>query len=150
MSHKLAGKVALVTGGTSGIGLATANRFVAEGAHIFITGRRQTELDAAPSPKYHWGQKQEHGVVHPNVGVTLNQRRWQSVDSSSLHKPYSLLADGILANLGKSGFITSHGWAIAHQNWLYRTFVTNITAQTATRERYFHPSSPPKYPTSQY
>ncbi len=44
---KLEGKVALVTGGTSGIGLATTKRFVAEGAHVFITGRRQTELDAA-------------------------------------------------------------------------------------------------------
>ncbi len=47
MLHKLSGKVALVTGGTSGIGLATAKRFLAEGAYIFITGRRQTELDAA-------------------------------------------------------------------------------------------------------
>ena len=47
MSQKLSDKVALVTGGTSGIGLATAKRFVAEGAYVFITGRRQTELDAA-------------------------------------------------------------------------------------------------------
>jgi NAD(P)-dependent dehydrogenase (short-subunit alcohol dehydrogenase family) len=47
MSQKLSGKVALVTGGTTGIGLATAKRFVAEGAYVFITGRRQTELDAA-------------------------------------------------------------------------------------------------------
>jgi NAD(P)-dependent dehydrogenase (short-subunit alcohol dehydrogenase family) len=44
---KLEGKVAVLTGGNSGIGLATAQRFVAEGAYVFITGRRQNELDAA-------------------------------------------------------------------------------------------------------
>jgi NAD(P)-dependent dehydrogenase (short-subunit alcohol dehydrogenase family) len=47
MSKKLEGKVAVVTGGNSGIGLATAQRFADEGAHVFITGRRQGELDAA-------------------------------------------------------------------------------------------------------
>ena len=44
---KLEGKVAVVTGGSTGIGLATAQRFVAEGAQVFITGRRQAELDKA-------------------------------------------------------------------------------------------------------
>jgi NAD(P)-dependent dehydrogenase (short-subunit alcohol dehydrogenase family) len=44
---QLSNKTALVTGGTSGIGLATARRFADEGAHVFITGRRQAELDAA-------------------------------------------------------------------------------------------------------
>jgi NAD(P)-dependent dehydrogenase (short-subunit alcohol dehydrogenase family) len=44
---KLEGKIALVTGGNSGIGLATAKRFVNEGAYVFITGRREPELAAA-------------------------------------------------------------------------------------------------------
>ena len=47
MAGKLEGKIALVTGGSSGIGLATAQRFVKEGAFVYITGRRQAELDKA-------------------------------------------------------------------------------------------------------
>jgi NAD(P)-dependent dehydrogenase (short-subunit alcohol dehydrogenase family) len=44
---KLEEKIALITGGNSGIGLATAKRFVNEGAYVFITGRREPELAAA-------------------------------------------------------------------------------------------------------
>jgi NAD(P)-dependent dehydrogenase (short-subunit alcohol dehydrogenase family) len=45
--ERLKDKVAVITGGNSGMGLATAQRFVAEGAYVFITGRRQSELDSA-------------------------------------------------------------------------------------------------------
>src|ERR1700692_2862335 len=46
-TKKLQGKVAVITGGTTGIGLAAAKLFVKEGAYVFITGRRQKELDEA-------------------------------------------------------------------------------------------------------
>ena len=47
ITKRLDGKIAVITGGNSGMGLATAQRFVQEGAYVFITGRRQNELDKA-------------------------------------------------------------------------------------------------------
>jgi NAD(P)-dependent dehydrogenase (short-subunit alcohol dehydrogenase family) len=52
---KLEGKVAVITGGNSGIGLAIAQRFATEGAYIFITGRRQSELCSSEADR----QKQQ-------------------------------------------------------------------------------------------
>jgi NAD(P)-dependent dehydrogenase (short-subunit alcohol dehydrogenase family) len=88
---KLEGKVSVITGGSSGIGLATARRFVAEGAYVYIIGRRQSELDAAVRQigknvtavqgdvsqladldRLYTGVKQQHGhidVVFANAGI---------------------------------------------------------------------------------
>jgi NAD(P)-dependent dehydrogenase (short-subunit alcohol dehydrogenase family) len=55
-STKHAGKVALVTGGSTGLGLASAKRLAREGAHVFVTGRRQAELDAAVAEIGHGAQ----------------------------------------------------------------------------------------------
>jgi NAD(P)-dependent dehydrogenase (short-subunit alcohol dehydrogenase family) len=49
-THRLTGKVAVITGGTSGIGLAAAQRFVAEGAYVFVTGRREGRSGCPPWP----------------------------------------------------------------------------------------------------
>jgi hypothetical protein len=65
---KLEGKIAWITGGNSGIGLATARQFVNEGAYVFITGRREPELSAAKAADRH-GEGKEHffsrSIAHP-------------------------------------------------------------------------------------
>ncbi|HET9256476.1 MAG TPA: SDR family NAD(P)-dependent oxidoreductase [Pseudonocardiaceae bacterium] len=66
----LDGKTAVITGGTSGIGLATAQRFTEEGARVFITGRRQAQFDAALAQL----GDQAHGV-RSDVGVSADLDR---------------------------------------------------------------------------
>ncbi|MEZ5935800.1 MAG: glucose 1-dehydrogenase [Alphaproteobacteria bacterium] len=69
MSRNLENKVAVVTGGTSGIGLATASLLAAEGAHVFITGRRQDTLDKAVA-----------AIGHGAVGVQGDMAKLADID----------------------------------------------------------------------
>jgi NADP-dependent 3-hydroxy acid dehydrogenase YdfG len=75
----LEGKIAVVTGGSSGIGLATAKRFVDEGAHVVITGRREKELKEAAT------------LIKKNVTTVSSRTRapGRSHRSRSLPRPIS-------------------------------------------------------------
>jgi len=94
MSQKLAGKIAVITGGSSGIGLATAKRFVNEGAHVFITGRRQSELDAAVSE-----------IGHNATGVQGDVSKLADIDKlyAAVRKQKGKL-DIVFANAGTGAF----------------------------------------------
>jgi NAD(P)-dependent dehydrogenase (short-subunit alcohol dehydrogenase family) len=87
---KLEGKVALITGGNSGIGLATAQEFVSEGAYVFITGRREKELEAAVK----------------EIGANVNGIRADVSNSGDLDRLYSQITnekgtlDIVFANAG--------------------------------------------------
>lgn len=110
---KLEGKVAVVTGGTSGIGLATAQLFAAEGAYVYITGRRQGELDAAVS------------LIGDNVtGVQSD-----AANLTDLDRLYELIkrqhgrVDVIFANAGVGEFSPLEAITEEHFD---RTFDTNV------------------------
>lgn len=91
---KLQGKVAVITGGTAGIGLATAKLFVKEGAHVFITGRRQKELDAAVKA----------------IGSNVSGIQGDVAKLTELDRLYEVVAkkgkiDVLFANVGLGGFV---------------------------------------------
>lgn len=91
---KLDGKVAVITGGNSGIGLATARRFAAEGAKVVITGRRQAELDAAVAE-----------VGHGTIGVQGDVAKLADLDRlyAAVGEKYGRV-DVLFANAGGGKF----------------------------------------------
>jgi NAD(P)-dependent dehydrogenase (short-subunit alcohol dehydrogenase family) len=113
MSQKLSGKVALVTGGTSGIGLATAKRFVAEGAYVFIAGRRQTELDAAVNEI----GKNVMGIQSDVSNLADLDRLYATIEQEQGR------LDVIFANAGSGGFMPLGSISEEHFD---KTFNTNV------------------------
>jgi len=105
---RLQGKIALITGGNSGIGLASARRFVAEGAFVYITGRRQGQLDEAVA----------------SIGRNVTAIRGDVSNLADLDNIYSVIAaahkglDIVFANAGLGaleplGHITEEGFDLA-------------------------------------
>jgi NAD(P)-dependent dehydrogenase (short-subunit alcohol dehydrogenase family) len=119
---KLQGKVAVITGGTTGIGLATAQLFVREGAHVFVTGRRQKELDEAVKT-----------IGHNVTGVQGDVSNLADLDQL-----YDTVAkrgriDVIFANAGFGEFAALGSITEAHFDRLFNTNVkgTLFTVQKA-------------------
>jgi NAD(P)-dependent dehydrogenase (short-subunit alcohol dehydrogenase family) len=113
---KLQGKVAVITGGSSGIGLAAAKLFVAEGAYVFITGRRQKELDEAVR------------IIGDNVtGI-----QGDVADLADLDRLYENVKatgrriDIVFANAGVAEFATLGNITEAHFDKLFSTNVKGV------------------------
>lgn len=95
MVQKLANKVAIVTGGTSGIGLAAARRFATEGARVYVTGRRKAELDAAVA-----------AIGRSAAGVQADVSRLADLDALYAQvKAEAGRIDALYANAGGGSFL---------------------------------------------
>lgn len=121
-SQKLAGKVVLITGASSGIGLATAKRFVSEGAYVFLTGRRQPELDRAVE----------------EVGSNCTAVRGDIASLADLDRLFEVVKfekgrlDVLFANAGIGEFLPLGSITEAHYD---RTFGTNVKGTLFTVQK---------------
>jgi NAD(P)-dependent dehydrogenase (short-subunit alcohol dehydrogenase family) len=113
MAGRLTNRVAVVTGGTTGIGLAVAQRFATEGAFVFITGRRQAELDAAIA-----------SIGHGAVGVRADMSVLGDIDRlyDAVQQEHSQI-DVVMANAGGGDFAPLG--SITEEQY-EKTFGTNV------------------------
>lgn len=116
MTSRLNGKVALVTGGSSGIGLATAKRFAAEGATVYITGRKQEALDAAVK----------------SIGGNVKAIQADSSNLADLDKVYATIRtqsgklDVLFANAGIAAFVPLSGITEEHYDSIINTNLKGV------------------------
>ncbi len=119
---RLEGKVAVITGADSGIGLATAKRFAAEGARVFMTGRREKELEAAVAEVGH----SSRGVEGDVVNLADLDRLFQVV------KDESGAIDILFANAGGGEFAALGEISEEHFD---RTFGVNVKGTLFTVQK---------------
>jgi NAD(P)-dependent dehydrogenase (short-subunit alcohol dehydrogenase family) len=116
VSKKLEGKIALITGGSSGIGLATAKRFVAEGAQVVITGRRKETVEAAAE----------------EIGSAAKGVQADASNLKDLDRLYAQIGDQhgrldiLFANAGIGEFATIDQMTEAHFDKLFDTNVKGV------------------------
>jgi NAD(P)-dependent dehydrogenase (short-subunit alcohol dehydrogenase family) len=119
---KLSNKVAVITGGSSGIGLATAKRFVAEGATVFIMGRRRKELDAAVKEI----GANVTGVQGDVANLADLDRLYQTVKAAQGH------VDIVYANAGVGEFVATSELTEEH---FVETFDVNVKGSVFTVQK---------------
>lgn len=122
MNHRFEGKTILVTGGNSGIGLTTARQFVAEGATVFITGRRQEELDRAV-----------HEIGKNVVGIQGDVSKGADLDR--LFTQIQRMArnlDVVVANAGSGTFVPFGSYTEEH---LDTTLAVNVKGTVFTVQK---------------
>lgn len=120
--NKLQGKVAVITGGTSGMGLATAKRFVAEGAYVFVMGRRQKELDAAVKSI----GTNVTGVQGDIANLADLDRLYDAVKTTKGH------LDIVFANAGTGEFVPTGAITVEHFD---NTFNVNVKGTLFTVQK---------------
>jgi len=116
MAKKLEGKVAVITGGNSGIGLATAQCFADEGAHVFITGRRRAELDQAVKQ-----------IGHAAVGVQGDVAKMADLDRLyATVKQQEGRIDVLFANAGGGEMLPLGSITEAHYDQMFNINVKGL------------------------
>lgn len=116
MNNPLNGKIALVTGGTSGIGLAAAKELTAQGAQVFITGRRQAELDAAVA-----------AVGKGAVGIRADASQLADLDTVYSHiARHAGHLDIVFANAGGGDMLPLGAITEAHVDSIFGTNVKGV------------------------